>query len=425
MTPDPSSRPPTETIEEPSRRLPVVEACDVLVAGGGIAGVAAAVAAAHLGAKVCLLEKFCALGGLATLGNVIVWLPLCDGRGRQVSGGLAEELLRLSVADLHRNNPAAQFSGIPACWLPDGDTPARRKTRFETRFNPSSYLLALEKLAVDAGVRLLYDTRVCAVHRKNDRISHVIVENKSGRYAIACRTVVDATGDADVCFLAGEPTESLDSNVLCGWFYSLDEKGLKLHCLSNRFHPRALKENAEGPFFRGDDADQVTGHILGTRDLIRQQLEKLRLRKPDTDLQILTPPTMACLRMTRRLVGSFSLGASHVHQWLDDTIGLTSDWRQAGPVYAIPLSALQGVRHSNLLVAGRCISADTTVWDVTRAIPGCAVTGEACGTAAVLALHQTGGDVRALSIQALQSQLRKQGVLLDPALVQPAMETDA
>ena len=80
---------PESTVTEPARTLPVTGAYELVVAGGGIAGVAAAVAAARCGASVCLLEKMCAPGGLATLGNVIVWLPLCDGRGRQVAGGLA------------------------------------------------------------------------------------------------------------------------------------------------------------------------------------------------------------------------------------------------------------------------------------------------------------------------------------------------
>ncbi len=407
------------TIEEPSRSLPVSNDCDVLVAGGGIAGVAAALAAARQGNGVCLLEKTCALGGLATLGNVTVWLPLCDGRGRQVSGGIAEELLKLSVTDLRRDNKSAQFTGVPACWQPTGDATTRLKARFETRFNPSSYALSLEKRVVEAGIKLLYDTRLCAVRRTGDRISHVMVENKSGRSAIACQTVVDATGDADLCFLAGERTESLDSNVLSGWFYSLQGNGLNLHCLSNRYNPLGTREKAEGPFFRGDDADQVTGHLLGTRDLIRKRMETIRGRAPDTDVQLIAPPTLPCFRMTRRLVGSFSLGARHVHQWFDDTIGLIGDWRQAGPVYAIPFSALQGVQTANLLVAGRCISADTTVWEVTRALPGCAVTGEACGTAAAMAIQHTDGNVRNLSVTALQSQLVKQGVLLDPALASP------
>ena len=84
---DPHDATPAATIREPGRALPVKHSCDVLVAGGGLAGSAAAVAAARNGARVVLIDKACALGGLATLGIVTIWLPLCDGRGRQVSGG--------------------------------------------------------------------------------------------------------------------------------------------------------------------------------------------------------------------------------------------------------------------------------------------------------------------------------------------------
>ena len=410
------------TIEEPGRTLPVTGTYDVVVAGGGIAGVAAAVAAVRCGVSVCLLDKACALGGLATLGNVIVWLPLCDGRGRQVVGGLAEEMLKLSVADLVRDNPAARFKGIPSCWLPGGDAQERRSVRYRVDFNPASYLLALEKLVTDAGVTVSYDTRLCALHRESDRVTHVIVENKSGRQAIACGTVVDATGDADVCHLAGEETESLDTNVLCGWFYRLQEDGLHLDQLSNAYSPYAVAEGTTGPLFRGDDAEQVTAHILETRKLIREKLDRLRGEDPDRDIQIMTPPTIPCFRMTRRLVGAFSLGERHMHRWFDDAVGLTGDWRKRGPVYALPFRSLRGDRTHNLLVAGRCFSADTTVWDATRAIPTCAATGEAVGAAAALAVKDSGGDAHALSVRALQQHLRMQGVILDPAHVKPLPE---
>ena len=99
----------------------------------------------------------------------------------------------------------------------------------------------------------------------DDKISHVIVENKSGRFAIACHTVIDATGDADVCYLAGEQTENLDSNVPCGWFYTLSDGELTLYQLSQPFSPTAQKDRGPGPFFRGDDGEQVTDHILHSR----------------------------------------------------------------------------------------------------------------------------------------------------------------
>jgi hypothetical protein len=135
------------------------------------------------------------------------------------------------------------------------------------------------------------------------------------------------------------------------------------------------------------------------------------------DVQLLMPATTACFRMTRRLVGRFTLAEKHVHQWFDDTIGLTGDWRRSGPVYAIPYSCLRGVQTSNLLVAGRCISVDNTAWDVLRAIPPCVVTGEAAGTAAALAAAQAYGDVGSVDYHILQDRLLAQDVLLDSKLV--------
>ena len=410
----------TPTILEPARQIPVSASCDVLVVGGGIAGVAAALAAARLGVSVCLVEKTCSLGGLATLGNVTVWLPLCDGQGRQVSAGLAEELLKLSVADLGRDHQAAGFQRIPDCWQVGGDLEQRKHTRYLVRFNPSTYLLALEQLVVESAVRILYDTRVCAVERHAGAITHLIVENKSGRSAIACKMVVDASGDADICFLAGEQTESLDSNVLCGWFYHLADGDLQLHTMTQAFSPYANREGAAGPFFRGDVAEDVTAQVLGSRAMMREKIAAIRLRNPQADAQLILPPTIPTFRMTRRLVGEYSLSEKDVHQWFADTVGLTSDWRKPGPVYAVPLRSLAGLVNHNLLAAGRCISADTTAWDVTRALPGCAVTGEAAGSAAALGVLRAVDDLRDVPCAALQQQLCSQGVLLDRELAQPA-----
>ena len=404
-------------IEEPARQLPVTGAYDVVVVGGGMAGVAAAVAAARCSARVCLVERYCGLGGLATLGNVTVWLPLCDGRGNQVVAGLGTELLHLSIADLRADDPCASFRHVPECWTRDSSREERAKHRYKADFNPSSYMLALERLVVEAGITLLYDSRLCSVQKDEGRISHVVIENKSGRSALAARTVIDATGDADVCFMAGEQTLSLDSNTLAGWFYTFGGGELTLHKLSRRFSPKADKEDAEGPFFRGDDAEQLTEHIVRTRQLIWDRLTQMRGRRPETDVQPIMPATMACFRMTRRLVTGFSLAEDHVHQWFDDAIGLTGDWRQAGPVYAIPFRCLRASRNSNLLAAGRCISVDDSAWDALRAIPPCVVTGEAAGTAAAIAARDADGDVSAVDGQVLQARLRQQGVVLSPDLV--------
>lgn len=217
--------------------------------------------------------------------------------------------------------------------------------------------------------------------------------------------------------MAGEKTVSLESNVLAGWFYTLTNGELKLHTMSARYSPHAGRLDTAGPFFRGDDAGQVTAQILQSRERIRQELAETRARQPSAGTQLIMPATMACLRMTRRLDSSFTLGEQHMHQWFADTIGLTGDWREPGPVYAIPLGCIRGVENRNLLVAGRCISVDNTAWDVLRAIPPCVVTGEAAGTAASLAARLANGDIHALRYDTLRDQLLNQGALLAPDLV--------
>ena len=339
-------------LSEPARSLPVVGAWDVIVVGGGIAGIAAALAAARSGVSVLLTERFCALGGLATIGNVTIYLPLCDGCGRQVLSGITEELLRLSVHDLKKERPEALFKDIPEAWRDPASTPeARAARRFETGFNPDAVILSYEKLLRDAGVQILYDTRFCATARADGAVSHLIFENKSGRFAAACKTVIDASGDADVCFQAGEQTESLDTNVVSGWYYTLTDGGdLRMHCLSSTFSPDATREGADPPFFRGDDGWQVTEQMLAARDQLRAHLEKLRTENPEQDIQPFHITTFPCFRMTRRLLGACSITEADNHRWFDDAVCLANDWRRAGPVWSVPYRALLGVENNNLLL---------------------------------------------------------------------------
>ncbi len=405
-------------ILEPARELPVLGEFDVVVIGGGIAGVAAAVAAARRSVRVCLVERYCALGGLATLGNIAVWLPLCDGRGHQVIAGLAEELLKLSICDVRTESAAAWFLHPPACWQEGGDLKERSKKRYKASFNPAAFMLALESLVIDAGITLLYDTRFCAVQREARQLTHVIVENKSGRSALAAGVFIDATGDADVCFAAGEATESLDSNVLAGWFYTLADGHLTLHKLTEAYNVHGKMNGAKAPFLRGDDATELTAHLIWSRRLLLTRLADLRAQDPNHDVQPIMPATIANVRMTRRLVAELTVIEARAHHWFADTIGLSGDWHQPGPVYAIPFRALRGVNNTNLLAAGRCISASGYAWDTLRAIAPCVVTGEAAGTAAALAIQHGDGHISSLDIDQLQAQLRQQKVLLDRSLVE-------
>ncbi len=406
-------------ITEPARLLEISDSADVVVAGAGVAGVAAALAAARAGASTLLVEDSFSPGGLMTVGNVPEYLPIDDGCGRKVMGGIAEELLHLSVADMPHELSEASFRLPPAVWLdPDATAGQRVGIRFKTAFNPAACTLALEALLVREGVRILYDTRVCAVVRDGARVSHLLVENKSGRTAVACGAAVDATGDADVCFLAGEPTVSIDANVPGGWYYTLqDGNKVWLHTSSHAFDRNAGKGGgAEGPFFRGDDGEHVTAQILATRDMIRRDLALLRAEHPDEDFQPFNLPTIPCFRMTRRLAGSFELRDGDMHRWFDDAVCLAPDWRLRGPVWSIPWRCLVATRTANLAVCGRCASWGISAWDAMRAIPVCAVTGEAAGLGAALALR---GDTPLSSFDArhLADELRARGNLVSPVLV--------
>ena len=154
-------------ITEPERKTPVLKQYDTVVAGGGVAGISAALAAARNGSKVLLIEREFLLGGLATLGLVTIYLPLCDGLGNQVSFGIAEELLRLSVKH--------GFEGMPCPeWLGSGTREERRKNRFQIQYNPYAFAIEAEQLLKRDGVDILYGTAICDVAVKNGKITHVI-----------------------------------------------------------------------------------------------------------------------------------------------------------------------------------------------------------------------------------------------------------
>ena len=169
-----------QSIHEKARDIPVRGSYDVVVCGGGIAGIAAALAAARQGVRVALVEREYLLGGLATLGLITVYLPLCDGRGHQCSFGIAEELLRLSV--LH-----GAEAPLPRGWMTDtDDEAAKSKNRFSVRFNPSVFAILAEQVLRQAGVEMLYGLAVVGGRRAGKKLTHILCEGRDGRFALAC-----------------------------------------------------------------------------------------------------------------------------------------------------------------------------------------------------------------------------------------------
>lgn len=391
-------------------QTPIKEHCDVLVCGGGIAGIAAAISAAREGARVLLLERGFLLGGLATAGLITIYLPLCDGLGRQVSFGIAEELLRLSVAE-HCDGKRGVVN-----WLLDSD-PAKRgekHPRFEVNFNPQLFAIAAEQQLLSLGVRILYGVCATAARVESGCVTAVLAEGKGGRFGICARAVVDATGDADLAHFTGVPTATLgQGNVLAAWYYSVGADGYRLRALGASDIPDSHKTAQNAPRllsdrrFAGLEDGEISEMMQLSHGVVLDDVR--RRRKADATLEPVTVATVPQLRMTRRAVGAYTLSEGEVHRYFEDSIGMVSDWRRRGPVFEVPFGTLYSPTVQNLFFAGRCTSVEDAMWDIMRVIPCCAVTGEAAGIAAALA-----GDT-APTAAAVQAVLRERGIPLHEA----------
>lgn len=374
---------------------------DVAVCGGGIAGVAAALASARNGARTCLLEKEYALGGLATLGLVVIYLGLDDGDGVQMSGGISEELLRLS----YKYGPCTRLRDV---WKTPHTQTQRAGVRYECEYQPAPMMIACEEALLEAGVTLYYDARVTDVSVHNGRLDAVVLSTKEGPRAVRARAFVDATGDADVLWMAGEDTLTDSTNVRTGWYFSSSGQDLKLHGLSDPLYGRIPETSCR---YNGVSLEDISQHMIDGRRMILEHLRKLQKDDP-TRFPVMIP-TFPGVRMTRRLVtdAEFSEDA-HERVWFDDAIGMIGNWKKCGMRYSLPYRGIKAPHLENVYAAGRCTAAEKSGWDLTRVIPTAAVTGEAAGTAAAM---QAAAD-REARVSDLQEQLIRQGVLLHPEL---------
>ncbi len=386
-------------ITERKKRTPVTSEYDTVVVGGGIAGISAALAAARNGAKTLLIEREYMLGGLATAGLIIIYLPICDGKGKQVCYGIAEELIKLSVAD------GSEYPHKAEDWIEGKDV---KKDRYLTYFNPNVFAVRCEQLLIENGVDILYGTAVCETVCKKGYITHLITENKSGREAISVGNVVDCTGDADICHLSGEDTALSErgGNILAAWFVeNLNQKTLlrPVGACDSQQEDNELEVVKTTKSISGIDAKENSERTILSHKLMLEEFFKNGPLSENHSLS--TMPSIPQLRMTRRIVGRYTQGESEMHKEFADSVGLYPDWKKCGPIYELPYSCLKGKKIKNLLAAGRCISSDDDLWDITRVIPVCAVSGEAAGTAAAM-----GKDLDNIDISALQEKLRKQNV---------------
>ncbi len=401
-----------------NRKTLVKESFDVIVVGGGIAGVSAAVAAARLGAKTLILEKSIVLGGLATAGLISWYEPLCDGCGMKMVGGIGEELIRLSIRygfdDMPQNWKGEDFTQNAPVTVESESQPAKR---YATHYSPTLFSLALDEYLSENGVSLILDTLMTYPVIEEGYVKGIIAEAKEGKVFYGAKCVIDATGDADVFHKAGAPTV-VGENFLSYVAHGINEGALETYSKTRNMHNLRKwlfmgsdlfgKGHPEGmPTLHGTTSEEITEFVLMGRRLLFKSIKEQDRNSRDVS----TLSFMPQFRTIRHLTGEYDFKAVDGEAF-GDTIGSCGDFRPFGrnKHYQIPYGALYNKAFPNLLAAGRNISASGDGWEVTRVIPVCALTGQAAGSAAALSIREN-APVHKVNIRSLQETLRHNGVL--------------
>jgi len=390
---------------------------DAIVAGGGVAGVAAAVQLAREGKKTLLIEKSQKLGGLATLGLINLFVPMCNGRGKQIIRGMAEELCRLSMkwgyGELHPDWENGRISEEKlAKYAAEGTQPPR----YRVRYGAEIFALAMTELCVNEGVELMFDAilsrPIYTMEAGKIKVEGVLVENKSGREYYTASYFVDATGDGDLLYRAGIPTvERGNFHTYIGFAITLDscKKAAETGKISDAMagctgggaslygsrHPEGM------PLYYGTTTEEVN------RYLITNQLAMLnKIKKTDRNSRnIVTLPGMAQFRTTRRIDGAYVLQESDTYRHFDDSVAAICDFDRRDYLYEIPYGTLYSPKASNVITCGRSAAGDGYAWDVLRVIPPAIVTGQAAGFACALAMDAGKCDLADVDIRALQKKM--------------------
>lgn len=429
-----------------TKQLPIIATPEVLVCGGGLAGIGAAVAAARQGARTMLVERNGFAGGFFTAIIGSAFDGFVDERtGAPVVGGLVFELLERMGVIQPGQGPHLRYQV-------NGDLSfvEMHPDRVIPRCDPERFKRAADALLLEAGVELLYHTQVADVLTTQGHIDAVVVSNKAGLVAIKPQVVIDCTGDGDVAAWAGAPyakAESLQPMSLHFRVAYLEPSyDLRRRCAAVLLaaHQRGELGLYAGPYpatFSGrdvyfnatrtpgdntDPVDWTRAEIQGRRDAW-QMFELWQAALPEfADAYFMTSGPVAGARESRRIVGDYVLTGEDVRlgRRHDDVVVLGA-WRldrhppdKPGyhdipwtPPYDIPYRTLlpQGVE--NLLVAGRCHSATSEALASSRVTATAMGMGQAAGLAAASTVA-SGVAPRDLKIQHLQDQIIGGGGIL-------------
>lgn len=415
---------------------------DVFVAGGGAAGVAAAIAAARQGKKVFLAEATGMLGGLGTSGMVPSFAPFGDGVNILASG-----------IGMEVRNKVSDTDALSTYW---------------TAYNIEQLKRVYDEMLKDSGADFTFFTTVCDVVAHDGHIDHVICCAKSGMFAVKAKIYIDCTGDGDVCAMAGGEFEFGENNdkqvmpgTLCSLWSDIDWDN-RTKVSPNAYIEKAYKDGVltyedrhlPGFFKRPDDLyGGNIGHLFDIDPTDERSLtdammwgrysltEYERYFKEYFDgyenMKLCTTGSIPGIRESRRVACDYTLTVEDFisRADFDDEIGrycypvdvhvkatnkeeydafdkeYNTTFRYAnGESYGIPYRSLVAKSFDNLLVAGRCMGVDRKMQASIRVMPGCFIAGQAAGVAAALASSKA--ETRSIKYTELKDSLIKLGAYL-------------
>ena len=428
------------------KNIPVVGRYDVVVCGGGPAGFIAAIAAARKGASVALVEQYGFLGGMATT-SYVAPLSVFTYKGRKVIGGIPWEFIE-----------RLEELGGGLIEKPLGNV----------AFDPELYKLLCQRMVLEAGVKLYLHSYLSGCVCGDGRISQVIIENKSGSQALEAAVFIDCTGDADLAYMAGVPMQDKSGRPLqpMSSYFILNgvdtdspmvreamhhnKQGENCYCLPMREKMLELQEELDIPDFGGPwycttlhdgcvavnvtrvsadacDAEQLSAAECSLREDCFRMAGIFRKLFPEfRNCYVASVAVNGGVRETRNIKGmhvisaqeylnafhyedSISRGAHpidiHASKGASQSVTFLEE-----PAY-VPYRALIAEGFPNLLVAGRCLSADRVAFASLRVQASCMGSGQAAGVAAALA-SASGVAVQDVDVPSLVAELKNMGAQL-------------
>ncbi len=428
-----------DTLSLANKKVRVNDTYDVIVAGGGPAGCAAAIAAASEGRKTLLIEATGNLGGLGTSGMVPAWCPFTDGE-KIIYRGLAEKVFRQAKAGVP-HEPADKFDWVT--------------------INPEYLIGVYDRMVEESGADVLFFSRVAAVEMSaDDAVDAVVVANKDGLTAYRPKIVIDATGDGDIAawvgaeYLKGDAEGVLQKSTLCFSVANVNTEAylngpelhsghnpdsasvrahrtgrfplLDTHCCHNLVGPGVVQFNANHIELKDTtDPRQLSDAMRLGRRAADQHLEMLKEFRPDAfkDAFVVKTAIIPGIRDSRRIVGDYIFTGDdwRARKSFDDEIGRNCYFIDIhkegvphvhygrGESHGIPYRCLTPKKLRNVLTAGRCISTDDEAYGSLRVMPPCLVTGEAAGVAASLAAASDIRDIHQVDTGDLRRILKSRG----------------